>query len=384
MKIGYAARYSPEDRKAWSGINYFTWQQLRLYGEVTIFQYPLPKWLQEWLTMRKSINRRIFHKQTAVEFTTAYARYFSRRLTRDLEKNPVDILFVPASSQLIAFVKTKIPVIYLTDATFRQLQGYYPSFSNLAEGNTREGVALDRAAFKLATHCILASDWCRQSAVADYGIPSSRISVVPFGANLEEIPEAGALQPAASGKCRLLFLGVEWDRKGGEIALETFRLLQKRNGQPHLHIIGCVPPYDLSGEKDISIIPFLDKNKPGDREQLYNVFRETDFLLLPSRAECAGIVYCEASAFGIPSLAAATGGVADYVRNGVNGFLLPPEAGAEDYAAIIEKQVADPVALGKLKESCRQLFEDELNWDQWGRQFRVIAANILTQKAGDP
>lgn len=41
--------------------------------------------------------------------------------------------------------------------------------------------------------------------------------------------------------------------------------------------------------------------------------------------------FCEASAFGVPSITD-TGGVSTNVINGVNGFALAPEAGAEAYA----------------------------------------------------
>ena len=130
--------------------------------------------------MQKSINRRWFGKQSSVEFLSAYARYFSRRLTAALKKNPVDILFVSASSQMIAEVKTDIPIIYMTDATFQQLQGYYQSFSNLPDYNIRQGIALDKRAFQKAAHCMLASDWCKQSAIHDYGMADEKITVVPL------------------------------------------------------------------------------------------------------------------------------------------------------------------------------------------------------------
>lgn len=45
-----------------------------------------------------------------------------------------------------------------------------------------------------------------------------------------------------------------------------------------------------------------------------------NFLLLPTIAECAGIVFAEASGYGIPSITYDTGGVGTYVIDGINGF----------------------------------------------------------------
>lgn len=376
MKIGFASRYDPQDKKTWSGTSYYTLQQLKRFGDVEVFQYPLPKWLQEWLTTQKSINKRLFKKNTSVEFLRSYAKHFSRQLKKDIQKRPVDVLFVSASSQLIAYAKIKIPVIYLTDATFQQLQGYYPGFSNLAKYNVRQGIELDKKAFQQATHCMLASEWNRLSAVNDYSIAAGKISVVPFGANLDK-PPAILQTTGLADTCRLLFLGVEWERKGGEIALETYRELKARGMQVTLHIIGCVPPHDLSGDNNITIIPFLDKNKPAEFEQLHQVFLKTDFLLLPTRAECAGIVFSEASAYGIPSITTGTGGVATYVRDGINGFAMPLQAGPTEYAALIEQLFKDSGRLMALKQSARRLYEEELNWDQWGNRFIEIVRPLI-------
>ena len=380
MKIGFASRLNPLDKRSWSGTTYYTYQQIKKNYDVEIFNYKWTWRVREWLTMQKSLNRRLFNKQTAVEFLRSYAKYFSKQLEKDLKKRPVDVLFVSASSQMIAYLETNIPIIYMTDATFRQLQGYYPSFSNLAAYNIRQGIELDKTAFQKTAHCMLASEWNKDSAVNDYGIDANKISVIPCGANLDKVPAMTDLNLNASGQCRLLFLGVEWDRKGGDIALETFRLLKQRGTNPQLHIIGCVPPHDLSAETAITVIPFLDKNDPEQFQQLQKIFFQTDFLLLPTRAECAGVVFSESSAYGIPSITTNTGGVSTYVKDGINGFALPFDAGAGSYVQKIEQLVSDQPAMQNLKLSSRKYYDEKLDWDFWGRQFQQITERLLKEK----
>jgi glycosyltransferase involved in cell wall biosynthesis len=380
MKVGFAARWSPLDKKSWSGISYYTYQEIKKNNEVEIFHYKWPWYLREWLTMQKSLNRKLFKKQTSVEFLKAYAKYFSKQLEKDLKKRPVDVLFVSASSQLVAYLKTDIPVIYMTDATFQQLQGYYPYFSNLSTYNIRQGIELDKKAFQKVAHCMLASDWNKNSAINDYGINAEKISVAPCGANIDIVPAPEDLQPYTTGPFRLLFLGVEWDRKGGDIALETFRLLQRKGMNVLLHIIGCVPPYDLSQERDITIIPFLDKNKVEDFQQLHKIFLETTILFLPTRAECAGVVFSEASAYGIPSVTTDTGGVITYIKNDINGYTLAVEAGPEEYANLLGKILNDRNLLNRLKGSSRKYYEEHLSWQEWGSKFQLLAENCLQHK----
>ena len=377
MKVGFASRLNPLDKRSWSGTTYYTYQQIKKNYEVEIFNYKWTWRVREWLTMQKSLNRKLFRKHTVVEFLQSYAKYFSKQLEKDLKKRPVDILFISASSQMIAYLETSIPIIYMTDATFQQLQGYYDYFSNLPAYNIKQGIELDKKAFQKAAHCMLASDWNKNSAVKDYGIDPNKISVLPCGANLDTIPAVADLNLKASGQCRLLFLGVEWERKGGELALQTFRLLKQKGINPHLHIIGCVPPHDLSAETGITVIPFLDKNNPVEFQQLQKIFFQTDFLLLPTRAECAGVVFSESSAYGIPSITTHTGGVPTYVKDGINGYALPVEAGAEAYAKKIEQLVSDQHALQNLKQSARNYYEEKLNWDRWGQRFKEIGEQLV-------
>ncbi len=377
MKIGFASRLNPLDKRSWSGTAYYSYQQIKKNHEVEIFNYKWTWRVREWLTMQKSLNRRFYKKQTAVEFLRSYAKYFSKQLQKDLEKRRVDVLFVSASSQLIAYLETDIPIVYMTDATFQQLEGYYPYFSNLAGYNIRQGIELDKKAFQHSAHCMLASEWNKNSAIHDYGINAEKISVVPCGANMDRIPSAEELRSNGTGKCNLLFLGVEWERKGGDIALETFRLLKQKGVDPHLYIIGCVPPHDLTNEKNVIVIPFLDKNKKEDFQQLHTIFLGTDLLLLPTRAECAGVVFSEASAYGIPSITTDTGGVGTYIKNGVNGFALPLQLGAAAYAEKISQLFADKQSFQNLKLSSRKYYEENLNWDRWGKRFTEIAERLV-------
>ena len=144
-----------------------------------------------------------------------------------------------------------------------------------------------------------------------------------------------------------------------------------------MRIIGCVPPVEILPDEGIEVIPFLDKNKGAEMERLHQILLETDFLLLPTRAECAGIVFCEAAAYGIPSISTNTGGVATYVRDGINGYALPVEAGASEYASVMNGIWKDQQEYTRLKKDSRLLYENELNWDAWGQSFKKIADHLL-------
>ena len=55
-----------------------------------------------------------------------------------------------------------------------------------------------------------------------------------------------------------------------------------------------------------------------------------------------------------------------------NGFLLPPDATAEDYAEKIKSVFCDKKKYIELRKSSRQEYETRLNWDVWGEKVNKI------------
>ena len=207
---------------------------------------------------------------------------------------------------------------------------------------------------------------------------------VPFGANLEHPPSRETvLARKRSGRCRLLFLGVDWQRKGGEIAFETLMKLEERGVQAELIVVGCTPPQGFSHER-LKVIPYLNKRDEKQRQELEDLFQTSDFLFLPTRSECYGMVFCEASAYGLPVISTDTGGVSGAVRDGENGFLLPPSAGGAEYAELIARVYGDEAGYAELVGSSRAAFEASLNWDSWGRTVKKLMDEMLEGAACPP
>ena len=125
------------------------------------------------------------------------------------------------------------------------------------------------------------------------------------------------------------------------------------------------------------VIPFLNKNDEQQSAALTGLLRDSDFLLLPTRFDCTPIVFCEANACGLPVVSTDTGGVPAVVRNGENGYLLPPAARGDAYAATIASVFRDGERLVSLRRSSRQAYDDRLNWDAWAAGVHRVLAGVL-------
>jgi glycosyltransferase involved in cell wall biosynthesis len=185
------------------------------------------------------------------------------------------------------------------------------------------------------------------------------------------------MQRSSAGRtqtCHLLFIGVDWVRKGGAIAVEVARLLNEAGIATKLTVVGCRP--EEATPEFVNVLGFISKSTSDGKTQLQTLLRQADFFILPSLAEAAGIVFCEASAFGLPSLSYATGGVPDYVRNGVNGVCLPVGTPASEFATAIQEILENPGQYEALCLGAYNEYQTRLNW-----QTSIRALVDLCQRA---
>jgi glycosyltransferase involved in cell wall biosynthesis len=225
---------------------------------------------------------------------------------------------------------------------------------------------------------VYSSRWAAESAIHDYAVDPDKVHTVFYGANLDSIPALETvLRKVPSAECRLLFVGVGWDVKGGAIALEILVELEAMGIEAQLIVCGSTPPRGLSHQR-MRIIPFLDKRDDRQRAQLEELYATSDFLLHPTRREAFGHVFCEASAFGLPSITSNTGGVPEVVRDGENGYVLPYDAAASEYVRIIADVYRDRERYKALVASSRAAYEARLNWDAWATSVTEIVRETLS------
>jgi glycosyltransferase involved in cell wall biosynthesis len=92
---------------------------------------------------------------------------------------------------------------------------------------------------------IFASDWAARSAIEKYGINPEKVKVIPYGANIickRTFDDALKLvETRPKRPCKLLFIGKIWTRKGGDVAVETAEILNRRGFETELTLVGSLP-----------------------------------------------------------------------------------------------------------------------------------------------
>ena len=376
--IGFLSAANYYDRNAWSGTICYIHKALKQSGQ-NIVDLGNPTKIRRLDRFSRNVTRSLFKpspspKPGSPEYKERYKK-FADLVTMQLKQRPCDILFAPVGSAELTFFETSLPVIYLTDVTFKLfIDNYHPDFTP-EESDFLE--FQEKTAIKKAASIILPSEWAARSVVEEYKANPALIEIVPFGANLEEVPDAGiVIKRRLTTPLRLLWVGRDWKRKGGKIAVETLVALKQKGISATLTIIGCVPP-DTFPLEDIKIIPNIDKNKLEERQILQSYFKDSHFFIFPTRADCSPIVLCEASAYALPVLASDVGGISNIIETGKNGYLLPLEATGENYASIVVESISDPSRYAALVKSSRKVYDLKLNWTSWAERFRSVVKVTL-------
>lgn len=382
LRVAYLTGTDPLDRRNWAGVHYYMLKHLgKVFDEVVPLGPAKSPMLRasrhaayrlNELSLRLSGTRYDVHHNFLVSH--AYARFFGKKL----RAQSFDLVFAPAGTGPGGLLRTDVPIIYFGDATVGNLRDYYPEFTNLHPWSQRESDWIERQALREADKYLFSSEWALNSAVRNYGADPEKVDVLSFGANVERIPSSVLGSKSDLSICQLLFLGAGWACKGGQIALEALRDLRARGVAVHLTVCGCVPP---ETDPDMTVIPFLNKNKPEELARIEQLLAESHFMLLPTRADCTPVVFCEAAAYGLPVVTTATGGVASVVREGINGFALPHQAKGGAYADVIAATLADPERYQALVLSSRQEYETRLNWQTFARRVRAYYDEIAAERS---
>ena len=372
MKIVYATTYEASDPHAWSGSGNQIFRSLQKagFGVEAIGGIGVSRGWRLISRLKGRYYSQFRSQQYRQDREPGILRGYASQVERQLRDLDCDLVFSPGTIP-IAYLRTDKPVVFWTDATFSGMVDFYPGFSNLCPETIRNGNRMEQAALSRCHLALYASDWAARTAIENYDVDPSKIKVVPFGANMEGGRRSADIEQILDQRdrhtCKLLFVGVDWWRKGGDMAVAVAEKLNKRGVRTQLHVAGCEPPLRVLPEFVVNH-GFISKGTAEGRKHLARLFSEAHFFILPARAECYGLVFAEASSFGLPSVASNVGGIPSAVRDGRNGRTFPLGEGPDAYCDYIEGMLASESDYRQLARRSFEEYVRHLNWDAAGRQ----------------
>lgn len=305
---------------------------------------------------------------------------FGKKNSEFIKKGKFDLSFSFGSLNQ-AYLDTEELKSFWSDATFENLHNYYPFYCGLNKSISEGYHDLELNIFNNIQAKIFASNWATDSAVGYYEQTSNTVYEVPLGANLEIIPNRSFIKNninlKKSNKLKIIFIGVNWKRKGGNYILKLADFLIDNKVDFEINCFGVKEKLNKKYHNIINFQGFVNKSDPLEYKKLEDCFINSHYHILMSQMEAFGHVYCEANAFGLPSIARDTGGVGSVVKNEVNGFLYKDEDSLDEFFHKIIDNYSNPSSYKQLCLSSLNEYHERLNWDVSAKKVLNILGSKL-------
>src|SRR5579859_4364331 len=217
-----------------------------------------------------------------------------RALDATRARTPLDaVVFHTQVASLFSInMMRQVPTLISLDATpinYDTLGKHYnhrPAGRGLID---RQKYHLNWRAFHAAAGLVTWSEWARRSLVNDYGVTTPNVRVLAPGASKAyfDIGEARGSAPNAErlARVRVLFVGADFHRKGGPTLLEAME-----------GPIGRKCELDIVTQSEVAARPnvFVHRGLQANSPELQRRFAEADVFVLPTHADCLGMVLMEA------------------------------------------------------------------------------------------
>lgn len=268
--------------------------------------FSLPNaWIQ-----KQNLDLRRYRGETALAYV---ARHL---LVRKLQQKDYSVLHLHTqalASRSIDLMK-KIPTVVGIDftAVLASQETTNPEFRWTYYPNVR----LDKRVFDAAACVIAWSEQARRSVIEDYQIDEQKVKTIPPGVNLDLLTFSQSTRKSDRGRYKILFVGADFQRKGGYDLLEVF--LNTFSDCAELHL---VTPVSLDcTHPNIYLYQDVQAYSP----KWLELYAQADLFVMPTYAEALGLVFMEAMAAELPVIATNLPQITEVVSDGETGFLIQP------------------------------------------------------------
>lgn len=327
----------------------------------------LLNWLWVWILYGWAIVRHRRPMSPCFYYTPYIFRQIRRLLLAHLDARRDEFAFTFSTQSLFDAHLPGIPHFIYTDHThLANLRS--PTFDR-AFLATEKWIALEREVYQRASRVFVMGENTRVSLVEQYGCAPDRIRCVYAGSHIDPTPVP--LDNDGYRNRTILFVGIDWERKGGPELIAAFQQLLARLPDARLRIVGAAPKITHPQIEVLGRVP-LDRVK--------QLLTQASVLCLPSRFEPFGIAILEAFAVKVPAVVTRIGALEYLVQDGHTGRVVPP-GDISALATALAELLSDPEKCRRYGETGHAFAREHFTWAAVGKKLRAEITPILESPA---
>ena len=362
----------PYDPRTWSGSAlHFVGALERANALHHAMGLALPPWQDIALKARNfSPSRRIWRLKFYLDsaYRDALTRSAAKRVAVLKPTSP--FLQIGAMYSLPRATGYKVPCFSYHDGNIMEALRSGYGFVGVPAKRIDEAIQSERDVAHEMTSVFTFSEYLRTSFIQDFGLDEKRVFNVGGGINIEDIPVPTVEKNYE--KRNILFVGVDFVRKGGKELLSAFQVVRETLRDARLHIVG---PHRLPyGAQQPGVVFHgnLSKSIPVERNKLYQLYEEASIFVLPSKYEPFGVAPLEAMLFQVPCIVTDAWALREFVTPGINGTLVE-KGSVESLVAALLQLLAAPEKLATMGKAAREMVLKNYVWSNVVAKMRIAA-----------
>lgn len=352
----------PYHEAAWSGSSQHFFRECSAQGILRrAFGVEANEVARRALMLRNfSPNRGLWRRKFYLD--TSYYDLLSKKIVGGLQEDDrdCDVLQIGGIYNLRPLLPSSVRLFSYHDANFAQAVRSPEFPKQISQQRKARVMAYERAVYDGIDMIFTMSDYLRGTFIECFDVPASRVATIGAGINLDSMPDVSPNK--AYDNKRLLFIGANFQRKGGSQLLQAFQRVRTVHPTAELCIVG---PRNLTIPAEVSAgvvyAGFLSKKNPHQMQQFAQILANSSLFVMPSLYEPFGIAPLEAMAYGIPAVLTDAWAFPEMVTPGLNGELVK----AGDVADLADKLIVllnDPDRLRAMGAAGRAIVTARFTW----------------------
>lgn len=371
MKIVLLAKYNENDilsgpEKVAKRIFHFL--SLKKYHAIFIEHYfkNLPQ---------SNIYKRHFGFELVNEAPILYRMGFFR-LFFYLLKNQPDIIHIASLERFIIplfFYKFLLRSKIITTAHSILKYELQNRKKNISYYSTFKDSLVEWLAFKFSDKIIFVSDILKNLAYFYYKIDQSKFEIISNGIDNEFYQQSKIKNFDFSNGINIVFYNIssEYIQRGFEFVLNSINnSISDSNLRINLYVIGKLSS-NIQQTNNIQIIQI----NPMNQKDLIKFIEDKHIILKSNSFDSFSMMVAESMAAGLIAIVSDNVGIAQYIKNGENGFVYDKNNSLE-LSRILKNIIEGKYQLAKISTNAREIIE-QLNWDKIADKYLETYKSVI-------
>jgi glycosyltransferase involved in cell wall biosynthesis len=365
-----------DDHALLSGSPHYLYRALAQYTEVVSVPVPdgeLPLIDQKLLGLRRRIIRRRFNPYQHPKML----RDLARRAEAAVHAAGADIVLAVGQGYAV-YWDSPVPITLFSDTLYGAQIDFYDGWlrSRRDPFQLQTLSRLGQRAVNNTSKIFMTSRFAVQRSAENFGtrFPAHKTLTTLIAPCLDDPPTDFTIR-SSSSPLRLLWVGVDWERKGGAQVLDVFNQLRARGIDAELHLVGQVPEC-AQQQPGVTHHGFIDKTQPDAHRRLLDIYQQCHVFLFPTQVDMTPIVLAEAAAAGMMIVTTRVGGIGEMFRRDEAILLEADESFVPAAAAAIEAALTTGT-ITQFGWNAFQRYQNRLNWNDIANNVRTELEQIV-------